>query len=84
MNSPCGDHAVLVLRVSAMAVLATDLGGGMAEGIVCMCEGVDRGRRDTIQRQARRLLQGNGGLRGMKRRNVVCEERSCCGVMVSS
>jgi hypothetical protein len=36
MNSPCGDHAVLVLRVSAMAVLATDLGGGMAEGIVCV------------------------------------------------
>jgi hypothetical protein len=36
MNSPCGDHAVLVLRVSAMAVLATDLGGGMAEGILCV------------------------------------------------
>lgn len=36
MNSPCGDHAVLVRRVSAIAVLATDLGGGMAEGIVCV------------------------------------------------
>jgi hypothetical protein len=36
MNSPWGDHAVLVRRVSAIAVLATDLGGGMAEGIVCV------------------------------------------------
>jgi hypothetical protein len=34
MNSPWGDHAVLVRRVSAMAVFATDLGGGgMADGI---------------------------------------------------
>ena len=37
MNSPWGDQAVLVRRVSAMAVFATDLGGGMAEGIVWIC-----------------------------------------------
>jgi len=39
MNSPWGDHAVLVRRVSAMAVFATDLGGGMADGIACGGEG---------------------------------------------
>lgn len=37
MNSPWGDQAVLVRRVSAIAVFATDLGGGMAEGIVWIC-----------------------------------------------
>jgi hypothetical protein len=37
INSPWGDHAVLVRRVSAIAVLATDLGGGMAEGMLRMC-----------------------------------------------
>jgi len=36
MNSPWGDHAVLVRRWSAMAVFATGLlGGGMADGIAC-------------------------------------------------
>jgi hypothetical protein len=29
---------VLVRRVSAMAVFATDLGGGMADGIACESE----------------------------------------------
>ena len=42
MNSPWGDHAVLVRRVSAIAVLATDLGGGMAEGILCVYNGRER------------------------------------------
>jgi hypothetical protein len=76
---------VLVRRVSAIAVLATDLGGGMAEGIVCvdMCVRVEAGVVEIYcgvvsgdYSQSRRC-----GSRSYARGE---QSRSCCGVVVPS
>lgn len=87
MNSPWGDHAVLVRRVSAIAVLATDLGGGMAEGIVYVCV-------DMCVRVGAGVVEIYCGVvSGDYSQSRCCERRSnargeqsrsCCGVVVPS
>jgi hypothetical protein len=77
MNSPCGDHAVLVRRVSAIAVLATDLGGGMAEGIV--------GVRAVVRVVGICCCGESGGCCDEKRSNAVGGEgRGQCAMRVTS